>query len=762
MLEGAAGPSTEQRRTYQRFLRELRREIVAEWRAACPKRSGSRTIEFATDAIIHLALLQTFICARNPVIAPSIGACLRRAARPSVHGLYRAVRRAIKDPLLRSTFTLRPSSFDLRIPGSIVKRDWVSRVVDETCCVYGANVPVTVFGDYHQLSVEQTQATTIWRSRGTRRNLGIHYTPAPLVDYLTHRALKFMTDEQRVEADALRILDPSCGAGGFLVAALRFLIGTGGTLRAPDVLHHLSRGIRGFDVDRVAAALALQSLLLTAWESCLTQRTDYQGTRRIQSVARGVRCADFLRVRAIEGRADRPNVILGAPPFVRLERLHRGQKRQIEHYRSRFATAQSGQFDLYMLFIERALEMLTPGGCLATVVSGAFLRNKSGRALRQLISSKCRVIEIVEFDDRNIYPDASAHSTLLTAWKTNERSCSRYVSLRGAGGCRDKLASLFRSAGPHREVVVRPIPSCALAADEWRFHSPECRTLLEQMESVGTALARLPVAVSYGVCTGADNIFVLQRVSETNSGHVIARPRADGKEIELEEGAIVPMLRGRGISAYGKCAPQHVCVFPYDRRGNVLDEDRLSGKYTRAYEYLSSKRSPLLKRRMHPERPWYALRRVNVKPAMAAPKIVASAIGRPGSFAFDADGVLCHNSVIVIGFPSKAIDPYYLLGVLNSSPMQEYLRHRAIPMGEGQYALRLETLRRAPLPIAGEQVDAKICAAVAQCAAALVDDNTVPSRRPALLSRIDRQVMRLYGLSSRGGADLPKPGCCAG
>jgi hypothetical protein len=282
------------------------------------------------------------------------------------------------------------------------------------------------------------------------------------------------------------------------------------------------------------------------------------------------------------------------------------------------------------------------------------------------------------------------------------------------------------------------------------------------MESVGTALARLPITVSHGVCTGADNIFVLQRVSETKPGHVIARRRAGGEVIELEEGAIVPMLRGRGISAYGRCTPTHVCVFPYDRRGNVLDEDRLSSKYTRAHEYLSSKRSALLKRRMHPERPWYALRNVNVKPAMAAPKIISSAIGRLGSFAFDADGVLCHNSVITIGFPSKAIDPHYLLGVLNSSPMQEYLRHQVIPMGEGQYALRVEALRRVPLPVAGEQADAKICTAVAQCAAALVDDNTAPSRRPALLSRIDRQVKHLYGLFGRGGSSLAEEGCCAG
>ena len=55
--------------------------------------------------------------------------------------------------------TRRTPSIDLRIPDSIIKREWAPRLTDETRRVYGTNVPVTVFGDYHQLSVEQAPAS---------------------------------------------------------------------------------------------------------------------------------------------------------------------------------------------------------------------------------------------------------------------------------------------------------------------------------------------------------------------------------------------------------------------------------------------------------------------------------------------------------------------------------------------------------------------------------------------------------------------------
>jgi len=387
---------------------------------------------------------------------------------------------------------------------------------------------------------------------------------------------------------------------------------------------------------------------------------------------------------------------------------------------------------------------------------GTFLRSKSGRELRRLVSNQCRIIEIVEFDDRNIYPDAVTHLILLTAWKTDERSCSRYVFVKDARRRPHKMTARCRQASRKRDVLIRPFPSCALTDDEWWFDPPACRELLRQMEAVGVPLAVLPATISLGVYTGADDVFILRHVSDRKSGLVIARRRKSGQEIALEKGATRPILRGRGIAAYGKIRPRFVCVFPYDRAGAILDQGSFVRRYPRTYKYLASQRSELLKRSRSRHRPWYALRTAHVTRAMAAPKLIASVIGRPGSFAFDREGVLCHSSVLTITVDPKTIRPHFLLGVLNSRPMRFYIGHRTLPMRGDRCAHRLEAVRQIPIPVPGMQPRSDLCAAVIRYAQILVAQNISPSQRSALLRKIDRLAMRLYGLSRRDFLHLPE------
>ena len=71
------------------------------------------------------------------------------------------------------------------------------------------------------------------------------------------------------------------------------------------------------------------------------------------------------------------------------KRLHRSQKERLRYYRQRFLSAQRSRFDLYMLFIEQALDLLKPGGRLAFILSNSFLRSKGGRRNSWIHRGKC-------------------------------------------------------------------------------------------------------------------------------------------------------------------------------------------------------------------------------------------------------------------------------------------------------------------------------------------------------------------------------------
>lgn len=88
-----------------------------------------------------------------------------------------------------------------------------------------------------------------------RHDLGEFYTPDWLADYVLERV-------GFAAAPRLRVLDPACGSGTFLVRAVKLLKANGG-LTAADLIDHIrSQNIAGFDLNPLAVIAARANLIL--------------------------------------------------------------------------------------------------------------------------------------------------------------------------------------------------------------------------------------------------------------------------------------------------------------------------------------------------------------------------------------------------------------------------------------------------------------------------------------------------------------------
>ncbi|HVS35683.1 MAG TPA: DNA methyltransferase, partial [Gemmataceae bacterium] len=118
-----------------------------------------------------------------------------------------------------------------------------------------------------------------------KKSNGVYYTPSTLVDFIVQHTLgRLLQGKTPKEAARLRILDPACGAGAFLIGAYRRLLewhlkqyeqdgperrrnqvvqGTGGTWRltTAEKKRILLNNIYGVDIDPQAVEAAKLSLL---------------------------------------------------------------------------------------------------------------------------------------------------------------------------------------------------------------------------------------------------------------------------------------------------------------------------------------------------------------------------------------------------------------------------------------------------------------------------------------------------------------------
>jgi len=415
LLDRDKPPSLASRRRYWRYVHRWRSYLFHQWRHDTLAASLEQETIQNVDDLLALVLLSEYCRRWRCIELPLISEVHQRLTHPTVAAIAAGIAAEVPDPFVAAVLNSGTFSGELLVPRCVVGSNWETRLKNATWLLYrDRSIPLSLFGDFYQLCVGNPVNTDLTEQEGkrTRRSRGMFYTPAPIVDYLVASTLAPVLDGRTPEEILqVRLLDPSCGCGAFLIASFRYILSR--ILRHPGLGHKstcelsltvLGDVLHGCDIDCGAVNWAIRLQLMAAWESldALGDSCGIASNLMCPILQDTIRCGNFLEARASRNSRPSPasyDVVLGGPPFVRLECLHDTQEDKLRLYQQRFLTARHGQYDLYMLFIERALDLLREGGRIAFSVSNSFLRTDSGRMIRGYIAANACVEEIVELEN---------------------------------------------------------------------------------------------------------------------------------------------------------------------------------------------------------------------------------------------------------------------------------------------------------------------------------------------------------------------------
>lgn len=226
-----------------------------------------------------------------------------------------------------------------------------------------------------------------------RKAQGIYYTPAEIAEQIVESTLAPLIRSQPFAETRLRILDPSCGAGEFLMAAYRLLAAAVGKEAACTALW-------GCDLDGSAVEIARSRLRAI------------DPTFPVHQII----AANTLATSAFA--PDSFDAIIGNPPYINIRQLAKAlAPEQIDALRRTYATAK-GNFDLYVLFIERAIDLLKPRGRCGLIVPGKWATLDYARACRELLLAKTKIEQVVDLSDCRAFKSASVYPHVLVFQKT--------------------------------------------------------------------------------------------------------------------------------------------------------------------------------------------------------------------------------------------------------------------------------------------------------------------------------------------------------
>lgn len=347
---------------------------------------------------------------------------------------------------------------------------------------------------------------------------GVYYTPSFVVDYIVdHTLRRLLTGKTPKQAAKLKILDPACGSGSFLLSAYQYLldwhrdwyqennpekhprailkIGASDWRLSPaERKRILLDNIFGVDIDTQAVEVTKLSLLLKVLEgesaASLTSQLKLFHERALPDLAENIRCgnsligADFYTsaqaalldeeereivnvfdwedsFRAVfSGKMRGFDAVVGNPPYgYMIPPSH--QAYYDDAYRH-----QDYQKDMYLLFLERYSRLLKVQGLLGVIVSNTWLQSVKLRSIRSHLATQYEWSRVLLLPEKVFRAVVDTHVLLFKKIEEGKADdCSVAVDVRRHGKIVESH-SLPRSAIPSGGEpinVAAPLASQRLA-----------------------------------------------------------------------------------------------------------------------------------------------------------------------------------------------------------------------------------------------------------------------------------------------------------
>jgi Eco57I restriction-modification methylase/TaqI-like C-terminal specificity domain len=464
----------------------------------------------------------------------------------------------------------------------------------------------------------------------------------------------------------MRLLEPSCGGGDFLVPAIKRLLAAREVLmqkgRTVPALDHCIRAIElhqaTFDGAR---ALVLSTLVAGGIENSEAQRL----------VGIWLTRADFL-LTASPGQFD---VVVGNPPYVRQELV---PEALLLEYRRRYATLYD-RADLYIPFIERSLQLLATQGQLGFICADRWTKNRYGGPLRAMVARDYHLRIYVDMvDTPAFHSDVVAYPaiTIIARGPAGSTLVAERPEI-SSQGLSILAAALTNPVAPLPAGIHR-LESVVQGDQPWMLNTSLTTMLIRRIESIFPTIEQSGCKVGIGVATGADRVFIGQY-----------------GQMDVEPDRKLPLATTKDIATGRVQWTGTGVINPFTDTGQLVN----LAEYPRLSNHLDTHKDMILARHVAKKDPsrWY--RTIDrITPSLARrPKLLIPDIKGAAQVVYEPGELYPHHNLYYV--ISDTWDLRALQAVLLSSLTRLFIASYSTKMRGGFLRFQAQYLRRIRVPM---------------------------------------------------------------
>ncbi len=426
------------------------------------------------------------------------------------------------------------------------------------------------------ITLSQAHTIKIEEKPEVKKAGGVYYTPSYIVDYIVKNTVgKLCENKAPKEISKLRILDPACGSGSFLIGAYTYLLdyhrdwyvendptkytkqiyqGKGGQwlLTIAEKKKILLNNIHGVDIDSQAVEVTKLSLLLKVLEGENLETLKLIHERALPDLGNNIKCGNSLigpdfydnidssqitddlrrRINAFDWQKEFAPVfkqggfdaVIGNPPYVRVRQIKNDDPVTADYLEKKYKCAVH-VWDIYLLFFEKAVYLLQKGGVVSFIIPVQTLHQPNCASIRKLLVEDTNIKQIANLSQIKVFQNAIVKNCVIVAEKGKKRQ--NQIAIAEPKSPKELLEVPFNRYWAQSQVTEET--NYSLKTDLLSVKKLIC----DKMDNMSKPLGDL-YYVTFGLrsCAKGKGQGGKERLITTNRNRPHTKPYLEGREIK--------------------------------------------------------------------------------------------------------------------------------------------------------------------------------------------------------------------------------------
>lgn len=583
-------------------------------------------------------------------------------------------------------------------------------------CNYEFSVmPVEIIGNAYEqflgkvIRITPSRGVKIEEKPEVRKAGGVFYTPQYIVEYIVKNTVgKLIDGKTPKDIEKIKIVDPACGSGSFLIGAYHYLLDfhldyyyneqkrltktlentnialkeknqaikdkgllpltPDGKLTTKIKKQILVNNIFGVDLDANAVEVTKLSLLLKCMEgeteASIKTITLNLNDRVLPNLDSNIKDGNSL----IDTDFYDSKMDLGYERKIKPFSWKKGfseifkqggfdavignppyvRQELLDNTQKQYFenkyNVYHGVADLYSYFFEKGIDLLRENGLFGIIVANKWMRANYGEPLRKWLKNQ-NIKEIIDFGDLPVFQDITTYPCIIIAGKGKVEKKMNVTKVTTL-----KFERLEKYIAENKLELEQK----SLNDNGWNLGTELQQNLLSKIQNAGIPFkSYINKQLFIGLKTGLNEAFILSK----EQGEILLKQNKELKEF------IKPYIVGRDIKKFQPLSSSKYLILiksGWSKKNNIKNWQEFEKKLPKIAALLYPYEAKAKKRTDQGDF-WWELRSCDYYSVFESEKILFAEIATEGQFTLDSNLNYCDMTGFIIGSNSK-----YLLGILNS------------------------------------------------------------------------------------------------